>query len=508
MVVTSYGNTSVSVPDAHLPEPYNTHFRECYEVWSKNRGRNTTLRDYYEGNNKLKNIGIAIPEELADLRAIVGWPRKAVDELAKCSHFDGYTHPDGADELNEIMRQNSFSSKYRKLNKSELVQGLSFCTVTRGERDEPPTRVRSYSAVNAACTWDYRLERVRCGITVHDVDKNGIPTRYELYEDDCIIEIERIDKYGSLVFPSNVQQWTYTIYPQPMGRPQIEPLVYDADSDYPLGHSRITKAVMDITDRAVRESVRTELASEFAATPQKYLLGGTKKDKEAAMREGTRWEMYIGSVMWFTKDRDGDVPQYGQLPQVSMQPHMDYFEHLAEEFAAETDIPIDALIRSKTYTSSESAQANRDALVQIAEVMNEDNRQHLTEIGKMALAVKRKTSIDGIEDGIVPIFRNPSRPSAAAQADWITKMCATFPWMAETEVALEKAGFTEDERVRLMSDKRRIQARESVEKLKLAMRQQQPMDNESGNGGEEQQQEDAEQAEGGEAEDVEGGGSE
>lgn len=462
MVVTSYGETSMSVPEASLPEPYRSDFVDAFMVWSQNRIKNAERRAYYEGENRLKNIGIAIPDELAGLSAIVGWPRKAVDELAKCSRFDGFTHPDGADVLNAIMRENGFRAKYRRLAKSELVHGLSFATVTRGEEGEPVARVRGYSAANASCTWDYARERVRCGLTVHDVDKNGAPTRYELYEPDCIVTIERIDKDGGLRSSPGVRRWKYSIKPHSMGRPPIEPLVYDADLDYPLGHSRITKAVMDITDRAVRESVRTELASEFAATPQKYLLGGTKADKENAVRGGTRWEMYVGSVQWFTKDKDGDVPQYGQLPQVSMTPHSEYFSHLAEEFAAETDIPIDALIRSKTYTSSESAQADRDALVQIAEVMNEDNGHALAAVGRMALAVSRNVGLERVESGIVPVFRSPSRPSAGAQADWITKMCATFPWMVETEVALEKAGFSEDERIRLLSEKRRAQVRASL----------------------------------------------
>lgn len=463
MVVTSYGRTAMGAPDAGLPEPYKTDFEDCLRVWEANRPKNVERRAYYEGDVKLKNIGIAIPDELSGLVAVVGWPRKAVDELVKCARLDGFAHPDGADELNAIMRANGFSAKFRRLNRSELVHGLSFVTVTRGGKGEPRARVRAYSAVNAACTWDYSLERIGCGLTVHDVGKDGRPTRYQLYEPDCIVTVFRDP--SSREHDGALAKWSYSIEPHAMGRPPMEPLVYDADVDYPLGHSRITRAVMDITDRAVRESVRTELASEFAATPQKYLLGGTKNDKEQAVKGGTRWEMYIGAVQWFTKDKDGDMPQYGQLPQVSMAPHSDYFCHLAEEFAAETDIPVDALIRSKTYTSSESAQADRDALVQIAEIMNDDNGHSLSEIGRMALAVNRNEKLSDVETGIVPVFRSPSRPSAAAQADWTTKMCATFPWMVETEVALEKAGFTEDERVRLMSERRRAAAAERVARM-------------------------------------------
>ena len=477
MVATAYGSTPASFPDVQLPEPYMTDFRDVYDVWNGQREKNGVRRAYYEGKNRLKNIGIAIPPELESLNVVVGWPKKAVTALANRSRFDGWSvDGSGGDDLAKVMDANGFARKYRMMARSELVHGLSFVTVTRGGDGEPPVRVRSYSAVNAACLWDYRLERIKCGLTVHDVDKYGVPTRYELYEPDCIVEMTRIDIDGGLAFPSGVSRWLYTIKPHPMGRPPMEPLVYAADDDYPLGHSRISRAVMDITDRAVRESLRTELASELSATPQKYLLGGTKQDMLQATQGKTRWEQYIGSVTWITKDKDGDVPQYGQLPQVSMQPHMDYRAALAAEFAAETSVPIEMLgVQSKTYTSSDSARANLEELVQAAEDMNDDNGASLRTVGRMALAVMRNDPLSKVDDDVIPVFKDPSRPSIVGQADAIVKICSTqgLQWIANTSVALEMLGFSDDQRARMQSEKRRAEASGRIAKL-LESAQQQP----------------------------------
>lgn len=464
MVTTDYADLEIAAPYVAVPEPYLQDFKDCWQVWAAHRAKHAMRRAYYEGKNRLKNIGIAIPDELSGLPIVVGWPRKAVDELAKCSRFVGFaTSGDAGDALKRIADDNGLANAYRRMVRSELVNGLAFATVTRGEAGEPAARIRFYSAANAACLWDYRLGRIKCGLTVHDVDSHGVPTRYVLYEPDCLVELTRHDApYKGY--------WGYSIQRHAMGRPLMEPLVYNADLDYPLGHSRITRAVMDITDRAVRESLRTELASEFAATPQKYLLGGTKEDIEALTAGKTRWEMYIGSVLMVSKDEDGETPQYGQLPQVSMQPHMDYFEHLAEEFAAETDIPVDALVRSTTYTSADSASADRSALVQIAEDVNDDNGAALAAIARMALAVDAGMTFDEADRGVTCEFRAPERTSRAAQGDWAVKVASILGDVLTgsdegLSVLMESVGFTDAQRMRVLSGRRQASAIELLNRL-------------------------------------------
>lgn len=467
MVTTAYGHTSHVKPVLDgLPEPYSGHFDDVYQVWSNNLSKNLTRRAYYEGENTLKNIGIAIPDDMANLHTVIGWPRKAVKALAVRSRFDGFTSKTDADAVNAIFEANHFNAQYKRNVVNTLVYGPSFCTVTRGGYGEPAVRLRCYSAVNAACTWNYDLMRIGTGLTVHDVDKYGKPTRYEMYEDDCIVDIVKVSE----------SKWSWAINPHPAGRPLMEPFVYDADVDYPLGHSRITKAVMDITDRAVREAVRMELASELAACPQKYLLGGYKEDQEKAIVGKTKWEMYIGSVQWFTKDKDGEVPKFGQLAQPSMEPHIKIRDSLAAEFSSETDIPIEMLgVPSTTYTSTNSAEAATENLVAAAEDMDDDAKNTLATIGRLALAVAGNTTPDALTDeqrDITAMFKPERFLSDAAQADAWTKLAGAVvqgSWLTDSRVFWERQGLDAATIDRLMSDKRRNAAGSRIEQMAAAM---------------------------------------
>lgn len=475
MVKTSYGRTSHVYPVVRdLPEPYATHLCDVFQVWNANLAKNLKRRAYYEGKNRLQNIGMAIPEELSELEVVVGWPAKTVNALAIRSRFDGFTSTKGAaDEVNSIFEQNHFSKQCKGATRTMLIHGPSFVTVTRGGIGEPQVRIRCYSAVNAACTWNYDLMRIGTGLTVHDVDKYGRPTRYELYEDDCIIDIVKVG-----------QDWTWNINPHPAGRPLMEPLVYDSDTDYPLGHSRITRAVMNITDRAVQEAARMDLASELSACPQKYLLGGYKEDMEAVKATKTNWEMYIGSIMWLTKDKDGEKLDFGQLSQPNMDQHIKIRDSLAAELSSETDIPVEMLgVPSTTYTSTNSAEAAMESLVAAAENMDDDLKTSLVEVGRLSLAVARNTSMDKLtsdELDITAMFRPERFLSESAQADAWTKLAsatASDNPLTKSRVFWERQGLDKATVDRVMNDINRTDVKSRIEQMASVLKTNQESSN-------------------------------
>src|SRR5699024_12675884 len=57
--------------------------------------------------------------------------------------------------------------------------------------------------------------------------------------------------------------------PHRLGRCPIAVLPYRPSSESPLGRSRVTQAVMSITDRAVRSLLRMEVSAEFNSSPQR-----------------------------------------------------------------------------------------------------------------------------------------------------------------------------------------------------------------------------------------------
>ena len=81
----------------------------------------------------------------------------------------------------------------------------------------------------------------------------------------------------------------------------------------------------------------------------------------------------------------------------------------------------------------------------------------------MALAVEKDTDLAKIQDETLNLqtkFKNPAIPSLVSQADAIVKAVSAFPWLANSDVALEEFGFNDEQIQRLQSDRRRAQAQE------------------------------------------------
>ena len=62
-------------------------------------------------------------------------------------------------------------------------------------------------------------------------------------------------------------------------------------------------------------------------------------------------------------------------------------------------------------------------------------------------------------------WRNPAMPSVVSQSDAMVKQVAAIPWLADTSVALEELGYTDNQIVRLQAEKRRAQAGTVLDKL-------------------------------------------
>ena len=453
----------VAIPKVEgLTEYEQDALERLYEVWQQKLTRNQLRMKYYRKKNALVDLGISVPPELKGLETVLGWAAKSVDMLAARSIFDGFVYDkDPKYKIDSILRDNKFRIMYRRGVKSELIHSCAFVTVSKGAKGEPPVIISFYSAENAAAIWDSRLKRIECGFTIVEVDEDtNIPTWINLYTDNAVVELK-----------NNGSGWAATRLPNPQGRPLMEVMAYSPDLDRPLGKSRISRAVMSITDSAIRTALRSELTAEFYTAPQRYMLGV----KDDLFKDKTKWEAYIGNILALTRDENGDVPTVGQFPQMSMQPHVEYMRSLAAELAGETNIPISSLgIIHDNPASAEAMRTAETYLIMDAEELNETNGDALRNIGLLVHAIAQGTTVDKLteeEKSIEVKWRNPSMPSVVNQSDAIIKQVSAIPWLAETEVALEELGYSKEQRTRLLSDKKRIQAQKTLEQVKMKMQE-------------------------------------
>lgn len=430
--------------------------RSLVATWRRKLARNELRERYYHEHVTPRSLGISVPPKVK-VKATCGWPRKAVDYIASRSVFDRYTTSDeeAAEQLRQVVADNDLKGAYLMAATSELMHCCSFLTVTKGREDagEPPVIVSMAPATAAAAEWDDRSRQVSAGMTVVRCErKRGrtTPTWIDLYLPGSVTSVELAGR-----------RWQVTARAeQSMGRSVMVALANSPTLMRPFGTSLITRSVMLLSDNYMREAVRSEVAAEFSASPQKYLLGADKSQ----LGEQSKYDAYIGSIFGVTRGKDGSVPNFGQLPQPSMQPHIDYNRSLAAQFSGETNVPLSALgVVSDNPSSAEAIYATKeDAVIQVQR-LNASNGRALVDVGYMALAVLNGTDY-ATERARVPDlgvhFADPSTPSVVSMSDALVKQGQLLPWLGETEVALEKLGYTDEEIRRLKSDKRRLEARD------------------------------------------------
>ncbi len=241
-------------------------------------------------------------------------------------------------------------------------------------------------------------------------------------------------------------------------------MAHEATLERPFGSSRITRTVMGITGDAQREKARSEIAAEFAAFPQKYLLGTEKR----AIGEGNKYSAAMGRIMEVTTSRDGKVPNFGQLPQIQMTPHTEYMRSLAAQFSGATNVPLSELgVVSDNPSSAEAIYAAKEPLVIDADNLNASNGAALRNVALMALAVLHGTdwATEAARSDVTVRWKNPSLPSVVSQSDAIVKQISALPWMAESDVALEELGYGEEKVRRLRRDRARSNGMAMVSSL-------------------------------------------
>lgn len=436
----------------NLPEEEQLRLNKLKRIYDMNRTKNRLKRRYYEGKISLGevNLGIALPHGIQRLQIGCAWGEKAVDVLAARSMFDGFVDTKGnnADEMNDIAERNELIAEYEKARIEELKYGVAFGAVS-GSKGE--AKIRFYSPMCAAAIWDASNKCVECGFAfddsrIDDSEPDWGPEHVTYYTKDATYQL---DKDGGA--------WKATRYAHSFGRPLMEAMAWNATNDKPFGKSRINRPIRTLMQGYVRTIANATIGLEFATTPQKYLLGITDEQYDAVV--SNKFQQYVGSIIAGTYNTEtGTLPQFGQLPQGTIQPHVEMLRILSTQFSAASGLTVTdvGVVNDANPTSSDAILAQSQTLIALAEKLNEANAGALRRLAQMAMAIEYGTTPEGLEEeykGIIPHFKNPAMPSVSVTADAAIKIASARPAFSETDVFLEMLGFKQ-------ADIRRIKAQE------------------------------------------------
>lgn len=425
---------------------------ELARVFGAHQAKNAVKDRYYEGHIGLAdvNLGIALPQGLRNLEVGCSWGQKAVDALADRSMFDGFVGSEQAvGSLAGIVAGNRLLAGYAKACRDELKYGCAFATLCA----DPALgcRIRFHSPATAAAVWSGEKGRIGYGLAIIDTapDAAGCrrPRLVNFHTDNALI----------VLTAQSGGYWQAERHTHPMGRPLMEPLIWNATSEKPFGRSRLKRPVRALIDDYVRVLANAAIALEFDTTPQKYLLGVTDEQYDAVM--SNKFRQYIGSLLASTSNPDtGENPEFGQLAQGSLAPHVEKLRMVAAQFAAATGltVPDVGLINDANPTSSDAILAQSQTLVLMAQQLNAANGDALKTIAQMAQAILRGVPLKALTDAerdVMAHFKNPAMPSVAVTADAAIKIASARQEFASTDTFLEMIGFDQ-------ADIRRIKAQE------------------------------------------------
>ena len=164
----------------------------------------------------------------------------------------------------------------------------------------------------------------------------------------------------------------------------LVPIINKPDARRPFGHSRISRACMNIQQSAVRTIARSEVSAEFYSFPQKYVLG-TSQDAERL----NKFRATMSTLLEITKDDDGDKPVVGQFQQQSMSPYLDQVKMFAGLFSAETGLTLDDLgFPTDNPSSVEAIKACHEKLRLSARKAQRDFATGFKNVGYLACCVR------------------------------------------------------------------------------------------------------------------------
>lgn len=339
---------------------------------------------YFNANQSVVDLGISMPKNFRELRPGVGWASRAVNTLNDRINFDGFANDNAG--INDLLADIGAFSVFSKAKTDALIAGCSFIAVLP---TEDSVKLLPFTATEATGNIDQRTGLLSEGLAVlrwyqYDeatVSNRGwskvglIPADYALFTPDF-----------TAYFINQQLAW---ITENPTGRPQLHVITHRQSADRPFGKSRISNTARRIIDEVGRLKVRYEIAAEFYSTPQRYINGLADGSVDNAKLASA-----LGKIWAFTKDEDGEKPEIGQLPQMSINQFSDQKKDLARDFCAETALTLRNLgYETANPTSAESLSAMSDDLLLEAQACQAEFGREFREI-----AISARMELSGTDE--------------------------------------------------------------------------------------------------------------
>jgi hypothetical protein len=426
--------------------------------------RNQTADAYYDGRQRVEQLGLAVPPELRQFLTIVAWPGTYVDAIEERIDLEGFQLPGASEadtDLWRIWQANGLDEESQLAHLDSLVRKQSFVIVGAGDSDTPDAPsagggdedrdpamplVTVESSDEVAVELSPRTRRVAAAVKVY---RDGLTQRATLYLPDRTVWLERRNATWAELDRDEHE----------LGVVPVVPLVNRPRLSRRDGVSQMQR-VISLTDAAARALTNAQIATEALAVPQRYVVGASQgdfKDKDGNVLPA--WEVYFGAI-WALKNGDAKV---GQLTAADLANFKTIVDHYASLVAGVTGLPMRYLGQSTTNPpSAEGIRADESRLIKTCERFQKSAGGSWERVMRL---VRRIVDGDWNPDlaQLETLWRDPATPTRAQAADAAVKLVQAG--ILPVEAAWEDLGYSAIRRLKLAEMRDAELARDPVREI-------------------------------------------
>lgn len=396
--------------------------------------------EYYEGVQRLNQLGIAVPPELRKFVTIVNWPRVVVDTIEHRQDVKALLLP-GSDTndagLMELWRANNLDSELTLLNVDQMIYGRGFICVGSNDTDPEMPLITVESPREITAKVDPRKRRMLAALRLYDVQhdvpqdlyagQQGVPRALTLYLPDQTVWAVREDG-GWAEVDRDVHN---------LGRVPVVMFLNRRRTGQWCGRTEMAD-VIPLTDAAARSLTNLQVAAETHSVPQKWVLGMSKGDfVDADGNPIPAWQSYFGAI-WAHGNPNASV---GQFTASDLKNFHDTVNHYGQLASSVTGFPGKYFGLFTANPAAEGAiRADEAQMVKTIERKNSTTGNSLAWV----LGIARRIQTGEWEDGnrIAVEWHDPGTPTFSQKADALQKLSGGVP-LVSREGAWDELGWSE-----------------------------------------------------------------
>ncbi len=367
---------------------------------------------YYEGRQRVEQLGMAIPAAMRRFLVITNWCRTVVDTTDNRQQVRALLLPgeEKADpRLQAIWDANNLSAHVSMFNRDRMVYGRAFMSVGANEEDPELPIVRVESPREMVAEIDPRTERVSAAARFYGVDPvtEATPLHVTLYLPDQTVWIDR-DQGGRWV---EVDRDRHNL-----GAVPVVVHLNRRQSGSWSGESQMTD-VIPFADAAARSLTNMQFAQEAHGAPRMWMTGVAGGDfVDAAGKPIPKLEAYFNAITTLTKEG----ARVGQLTAADLKNFETAMDTYGKQASIVTGFPARYFGITSTNPPAEGAIiADEISLVRSVEAQNVQVGTTIGWIGALAYRFAAGEWVTG--NRVRTEWHNPATPTVAQREDALMK---------------------------------------------------------------------------------------